>query len=157
MTERAKLKTHWTILKYDEHGNLVEMLHFEGNILLNAGITELWNLVCGLGSPRAFNSTNARVFVGDGTTTPSPEQNRLQGTNIASRPVDSGYPMVSGKTAIWQATFGPDEANFTWNEAGVANGPNPPTDGVLLNRTVATMGTKQQGSTWILQVRIEAS
>ncbi len=161
MQETAKWKCYWKVIKYASEqdyreGNPYEELEFEGNILLNAGITELWKLVTGTGGT-AYNASNSYVGVGDGTTAEAATQTGLQGTNKYFKIVDSGYPQVSNQTAIWQATFSGTEANFAWNEGGVANGNNPPTTGVLLNRKVASMGTKASGQVWVLQVRITLS
>jgi len=153
------VKTYWRVIKYSAGKDVSvdepdEVLEIEGNILTLGGITTLWNLVTQAGTATPYNSSNAHIGVGNGTTPEDRSQDRLQGTSVAYKPVDSGYPTVQGDTAIWQATFGVNEAAFAWNEAGVANGNNPPTNGVLLNRKVATMGTKPADATWILQVRI---
>ena len=50
----------------------------EGNILLSEGIGELWDLVCGLGSPTAFSNANAYIGVGDSTTAESAAHTDLQ-------------------------------------------------------------------------------
>lgn len=105
-----------------------------------------------LGEPvTPFNSTNARIGVGDGTTAFSNSQTDLQGTNKYRKGMDSGYPQRSGSTMTFQATFGGTEANFAWNEWGVFNAAS---GGVMLNRKVESLGTKASGSTWIFQVQI---
>jgi hypothetical protein len=98
-----------------------------------------------------FNSTNARIGVGDGTAAFSASQTDLQGTNKVRKVMDSGYPSRSGATMTFQSTFGGSEANFAWNEWGVFNAA---TGGVMLNRKVESLGTKGSGSTWIIQVQI---
>jgi hypothetical protein len=99
----------------------------------------------------SFNSTNARIGVGDGTTAFSASQTDLQGTNKVRKAMDSGYPTRSGTTMTFQSTFSGSEANFAWNEWGVFNAA---TGGVMLNRKVESLGTKASGSTWVLQVQI---
>jgi hypothetical protein len=98
-----------------------------------------------------FNSSNARIGVGDGTTAFNASQTDLQGTNKVRKAMDSGYPTRSGATMTFQATFTGSEANFTWNEWGVFNAA---TGGVMLNRKVENLGTKASGSTWVIQVQI---
>ncbi len=159
--EVATWRCHWKVIKYEDErawkeNRPYEVLEFSDNILLNAGINELWKLVTGTGGT-AYNASNAYVGVGDGTTAENATQTSLQGTNKLFKIVDSGYPQVNNQTAIWQATFGGTEANFAWNEGGVANGNNPPTSGILLNRKVSSMGTKSSGQVWVLQVRITLS
>jgi len=61
----------------------------------------------------------------------------------------------SAQKATWQATFGSDEANFTWNEITVANGNSD--SAMNLNRKVQSMGTKASGTTWVVQVSITLS
>jgi hypothetical protein len=102
-------------------------------------------------SVTSFNSTNARIGVGDGTTAFSSSQTDLQGTNKFRKVMDSGYPTRSGTTMTFQSTFSGSEANFAWNEWGVFNAA---TGGVMLNRKVESLGTKASGSTWVLQVQI---
>ncbi len=128
----------------------------EGNLLLNNGINQIWQLVTGSGGT-AFNQTNSYLGVGDSSVAPAASQTGLQGTNKYFKQVDTGFPQVSGTSCTWQATFSGTEANFTWNECGVANGNNPPTSGVLLNRLVQNLGTKQSGQTWTLKLTITLS
>lgn len=175
MTEKLTYRAKWQVLKFNRDINEYrrpdgsidyerffaenepyETLEFEGNLLLNNGINQMWLLVTGSGGT-AYNSTNSYLGVGDGTTAASASQTGLQGSNRYFKGMDSGYPSVSGTTCTWQATFGGTEANFAWNEAGVANGSNPPTTGVLLNRLVQSMGTKQSGQTWTLRLSITLS
>jgi len=127
------------------------------NLFLTNGINVLWNLFIGASGYTPFNSSNAYMGVGDGTTSPSADQTSLTGTNKYFKLVDSGFPQVLGNLVTFQATFGGTEANFTWNEYGVANGNNPPTSGTLFNRAVQFLGTKQSGQTWALRVTLSIS
>lgn len=124
-----------------------------GNIFLNEGINFIWSIVCGASGLTPFNNANAHIGVGDGTASASPSQTGLQGVNKCYRPMDTGYPIYgSEQKAIFRATFGADDANFTWNEWTVANG-NSDT-AINLNRKVESLGTKVQGSTWVLEVQL---
>jgi len=176
------LRPHWTIVKYrsksqeklrllhdllhykgysiqqikEEIGEKpYEILGFQGNMALNEGINALWTLVCG-GSETPFNNANARIGVGDGTATEDPTQTGLQGVNKYFKGMDSGYPTFgTAQKATWRSTFGPDEANFEWNEITVVNGPDDTAKN--LNRKVQAMGTKASGTVWIATLEITAA
>jgi len=132
-------------------GRLVESREIHGNLFLTEGINLIWTAVTG-GTFTPFNSANAHVGVGDGTDPASYTQTGLTGVNKSYKPMDAGYPTVSERTATFRATFGPDDANFAWNEWTVANGPGDAY--VNLNRKVESLGTKSPGSTWILTVQL---
>jgi len=132
-----------------------ETLRFKGNIALNEGINALWTLVCG-GTMTPYNNANARIGVGDGTAAEDPNQTGLQGVNKYWKGMDSGYPTYgSAQKATWRATFGPDEANFAWNEITVVNAADD--SGQNLNRKVQAMGTKASGTVWVATLEISAS
>ena len=133
-----------------------DISRFEGNILLNEGITELLNLATGTGTPTAWDATNAYLGVGDGTTAESATQTGLVGTNILYKAMNAGYPTVSAQTATWKADFAGTEANFSWQEFTVSNSSTGNT-GVNLNRKVSNQGTKTSGQVWTLQLDISLS
>lgn len=128
---------------------------FEANIALNEGLQELIDLICGLGSPTKWDNANARLGVGDSNTAESASQTGLQGASKAFKAMDSGYPQRSGQTCEWRATFGPAEANFSWQEFTVVNAADD--SGKNLNRKVADKGTKTSGETWTLSLQITFS
>lgn len=158
LIEQSILKKVWTITKYadDEafqEGRPFSVDRFEENILLNAGITELLNLLIG-GTATAFNNANARLGVGDSTTAAAATQTGLQApTNKTYKAMDSSYPSVSAQTVTFQSTFTGTDANYTWNEFCVDNGAS----GTTLNRKVSAQGTKASGQTWTLQLAITQS
>lgn len=117
--------------------------------LTAAGINFLSQAAVGLGIP--FNSSNARLGIGDGTGAFASEQTDLLGTNNIRKAMDEGFPTVTPPTVAFRATFEPGEANFAWNEWGVFNAAS---EGVMLNRIVESNGTKQSNQTWILEVAI---
>ena len=131
-----------------------DVSRFEGNIGLNEGIAELWDLACGLGSPTAYNSANARVGVGDSTTAEAATQTGLLGLNTAFKAMDTGYPSRSAQTVSFRGTFGGTEANFAWQEFTVDNGATPNKN---LIRKVSDQGTKTSGQTWELTIQITMS
>lgn len=117
--------------------------------LTTAGLNHLVQAVVGQGT--AFNAANARVGVGSGTAAFAASQTDLQGSSKLRKVMDAGYPIVATPTITFKSTFGPDDANFAWNEWGVFNAS---TGGVMLNRVVESNGTKQSNQTWILEVAI---
>lgn len=98
-----------------------------------------------------FTAANARIGVGDSATAFNSAQTDLQGANKLRKTMESGYPIVSGNTITFKATFGINDANFAWNEWGVFNAA---TGGTMLNRVVEYNGTKLQGQTWIFEVNL---
>ena len=126
-----------------------EVIGGEGNCLLNSGIDELWDLVCG-DSANHFNNAGAQIGVGDSSNAASATQTDLQAaTNKTYKGMDSGYPTSTTQKATFKASFGAGEANYTWNEWVVKQS----TSGKCLNRKVDSLGTKT-GGTWTLQVDI---
>jgi hypothetical protein len=54
-----------------------DLLRFNGNLLLNAGINVAWGLVCGAGGT-AFNNANAFIGTGDSSTAEAATQTGIQ-------------------------------------------------------------------------------
>lgn len=158
VSEYARWQPRWKIEKY--HGeakpeNLYAVEEFDGNLLLNEGITELLNLLIG-GSATAFNNANARIGVGDSTTAEDPSQTGLQAvSNKTWKGMDTGYPQVSDQTVTFRATFGPNDANYSWQEFTVVNAADD--TGKNLNRKVENHGTKASGDTWVVSLTITIS
>lgn len=125
---------------------------WEGNTALNEGLQELIDIICGLGSPTKWDSSNARLGVGDSNAAPSASQTGLQGSNKAFKAMDAGYPSRTSQTAEWRATFGGTEANFAWEEYTVVNASDD--TGKNLNRTTSSKGTKASGESWTLSLKI---
>lgn len=156
LSEHANWHPHWRIEKY--HGNvcpenLYEVEEFDGNLLLNEGITELLTLLIG-GTATAFNNANARIGVGDSSTAAAATQTDLQAAvNKTYKAMDTDYPQVSNQTVTFRATFGPSDANYNWNEFVVDNGSSA---GKTLNRKVESHGTKVTDS-WVVQLSITMS
>jgi hypothetical protein len=129
-----------------------EIIEGEGNLLLNSGIDEMWDLIAG-DSANHFDNTNARIGVGDSTTAADATQTDLQAsTNKAYKAMDTGYPTSVSQKVTFKASFGDSEANFAWNEWVVKQA----TSGKCLNRKVESLGTKASG-TWTLEVNITLS
>jgi hypothetical protein len=158
--EALKYKTKWIIRKYAGDHTFAadqpyEVAEIDGNLLLNEGIGELWDLACGLGTPTAFSNANARLGVGDSTTAAAATQTDLQAaTNKTYKAMEAGYPQRSNQTVTFRAVFGSTDANYDWNEFCVDNGG---TAGKTLNRKVSAQGTKAAGQTWTLDLQITLS
>ena len=161
--ETARWQCNYRLAKYREDAGLFkgrvdefhrlfqpyEVVEGEGNCLLNNGIDEIWDLICG-DSANHFNNAGAQIGVGDSSTAANATQTDLQAaTNKIYKGMDSGYPASSGQKATFKASFGASEANYAWNEWVVKQS----TSGKCLNRKVETLGTKS-GGTWVLQVDI---
>jgi hypothetical protein len=136
-----------------------EEVNGEHNLLLNAGITRILNLLIGAGGT-AFNNANTRVGVGNSSTAEAAGQTDLQAaagsSNRYFNMADASNPSVSGQTMTVVSTFASANGNFTWSEWGIDNGSTAGTTvtAPLLNRRVAAMGTKTSGATWALTVTI---
>lgn len=150
----------WTVRKWhtdEDYRNGAapyETLAFDGNLLLNEGITELLNLLIG-GTATAFSNANAYLGVGDSSTAAAASQTGLQAsTNKLYKGMAATYPQISGQSVTWRAEFATGDANFAWNEVTVANGNSDAADN--LNRKVQSLGTKATG-TWTLDLTITFS
>lgn len=161
IAEKLKYKTHWTIKRYAndaafEVDTPFDVSEIEGNLLLNEGIGELLDLLCGLGTPAAFNNANANIGVGDSTTAESAAHTGLQATtNKTYKAMQAGYPQRSGQTVTFRAVFASGDANYAWQEFTVANGTSD--TGKNLNRKVSAQGTKASGQTWTVDLSITLS
>ena len=172
LRERLSGKAKWTVFKFvDPDGKIYEKLRagadprdlkpysveeIKGNVLLNEGIGLLIDIITGIDTTsNKWDSANAHIGVGDGTTAEDASQTGLQGTNTAFKGMDSGYPTRDGNKAIWRATFGGTEANFAWEEFTVVNASDD--SGTNLNRKVVSKGTKAEGETWTVQLEITFS
>lgn len=156
--ECARWQPKWRIEKYSGEispENLYETAEFEGNLLLNEGITQLLNLLIGAAVTN-YNNANARIGVGDSATAAAPTQTGLvAATNRFWRMMDATFPQVSGQTVNFRSTFGSAEANFAWNEFTIVNAADD--TGQNLCRRVQNMGVKASGTTWVVTVSITIS
>lgn len=123
------------------------------NLLLTAGASALWNRLAGLGAVTAFDATNGRLCVGNGTAAAAVGQTDLQGASKTRKLFDAA-PTISTNSFTAVTTFTTADANHAWEEAGVANAA---AGGVLLNRVVQTFGTKTSSVQWVLTGVLSAS
>lgn len=157
--EFARWKPQWRIEKYNGEesnpDNLYETQDFDGNLLLNEGITQLLNLLVGAAGTN-YSNANARIGVGDSATAATPTQTGLiAASNRFWRPMDATFPQVSGQIVSFRSTFGSAEANFAWNEFTIVNTADD--TGQNLCRRVQAMGVKASGTTWVVTVSITIS
>ena len=128
-----------------------EVREGEGNVLLNTGIDEMWDLIAG-DSANHFNNASAQIGVGDSNTAASPTQTDLLGSNKTYKGMESSYPTSTSQKATFKSSFGESDANYAWNEWVVKQA----TSGKCLNRKAESLGTKS-GGTWTLEVTITLS
>lgn len=142
------------------------------NLLTRQGKKRLIDRLVGTASNQALDTTHMRIGVGNSTTAAADTQTDLQAAAGAGNRqfalVDSaptvGTGADSGKvTAV--ATFPTGEANFAWEEWGIdggtADGTTVTTEGNttpgLINRKVASLGTKTSAASWVFTVTITIS
>jgi hypothetical protein len=125
-----------------------------GNLLLNEGIAEIWDLVIAAGGTTAYNNANAQIGVGDSAAAEAAAQVDLQAaTNKLYKAMNATYPIRTTQTVAWQSDFLTGEANWVWNEWSIRNGVTRDRN---LNRKVQSLGTKASG-TWTLTGQITLS
>jgi len=128
---------------------------FEGNCLLNEGITLLLTLAMG-GAGTVYSNANAYIGVGDSNTAASAAQTGLQAaSNKAWAGMEATYPQVSNQSIIFRSVFDDGEAEFAWNEFSVGNSNDD--SGQNLNRKVEAKGTKAEGEAWTITCTITLS
>ncbi len=142
-----------TITETEYCDKFTDVLAFAGNIILDNGATEMLKLIAGDGTATPYNNANAKIYVGTDGTAEKANQTGVIATdrNRAYANMESGYPIVSGRTVTFRASFGNDTANFDWHEVSVTNGTG--VGAIALNRKVEDMGRKN-GGTWTMQVSI---
>lgn len=128
-------------------GLVPEVEFVPGNLFLNEGIQELWDLAIAAGGTTAYNNANAEIGVGDSNTAAAATQTDLQAaSNKLFKAMVATYPQRTNQTVDFRSDFTSGEANFAWQEWGVRNGN---TRNKNLNRKVESLGTKSTG-TWTL-------
>lgn len=146
-----------------------ETLEREGNLLMNGGISCLFQCLIGNGTSTAgqnltyFNNAQAAIGVGDSNTAAAATQTDLQAaTNKVRKAMDATFPAhtdgtTSGAASIvFKSTFTTSDANWAWLEWGVFNSASAAT-GRMLNRKQENLGTKTSAGTWVLTVTITLS
>jgi len=134
------------------------------NLLTTAGLGRITSLIIG-GGGQAATATATRLGVGNSSTAAVVGDTDLAASagsgNRQFQVMDATYPQQSAGVMTFKATFATGEANFVWNEWAIDIGTPTVTAGttvnaVLLNRKVASLGTKVSGS-WVLTTTITLS
>ena len=100
----------------------------------------------------SFANANARIGVGDSSAAFTASQTDLQAsTNKLRKAMEAAYPTRAGNTLTFRSIFGTSEGNFAWNEWGVFNAAS---GGTMLNRLVASLGTKTSAQSWQVTVTV---
>lgn len=162
-------KTHWDIYTFaDPDGKIARASRagagicdmgpcqhdiIEGNLTLNEGLQLFIDLVAGTGHGNAWDNAHAHIGVGDGDAPTEAAQTGLMGGNKSYKPMDATWPQRTGMECTWRATFGPEDANFEWNECTIVNGPDD--SAVNLNRRVERRGMKRPGDTVVFGVTVK--
>lgn len=172
--ENGKWHCKWRVEKFlntEEHeiaGKIPdEVFEDEGNLLMNGGVSCLWQSLIGNGTGTGaqtltyFNNGNAYIGVGDSITATAATQTDLQAASnktrqgmVATYPTHTDGTTSGSQTITFQATFGTGSANYAWQEWAIFNGSS---GGRMLNRAVSSMGTKASGSTWTITATITIS
>jgi hypothetical protein len=135
-----------------------EVIESEGNLLTTAGLTRITGLIIGTLST-TLDSTRVRLGVGDSATAATTSDSSL-GANQYYRVMDASYPQASAGVLTFQGTFGSSDANFAWAcwglDVGTATVTSSNTVATLVNRKVASQGTKSSGI-WVYNVTVTFS
>lgn len=131
----------------------------EGNELTNGGRNRLRDTFTGSG--QALTSTSGRIGVGNSSTTFDQAQTDLQGASKYYQVLDSAPNTATTGAISCVATYGTGVAEFAWAEWGIDIGTPTVSAGTtvntLMNRKVASMGTKGSGASWVFTVTITLS
>jgi len=133
-----------------------------GNELTTAGLTRITSLINGAGG-QALTNTATRIGVGNSTTVFSAAHTDLQAAAGSSNryfmPMDSTYPSTAAGVITARATFASADGNFAWQEWCLDIGTPTVTAGTtvnacMVNRKVASLGTKASGASWVFTTTI---
>jgi len=160
VADQAGHKTLWTLRKYADEkafqdGKPFDVAEIDGNLMLNEGIGEHIDLLCGIGGT-AFSNANARIGVGDSDTAAEATQTALQAaTNKAYAAMEATYPSRAAQTVTFRSIFTANVANYAWKEFTIINAASD--TGKNLNRKVSDQGTKTTGQIWTVDLAITFS
>lgn len=125
------------------------------NLLVNTGLTDIGNGLTSAGLATPYTNANANIGVGDSSTAAATSQTDLQAaSNKLRKAMDATYPTVSNGVYTFRSTFATSDANFAWAEWAVFNASST---GRMLNRAVASLGTKTSAQSWQFTVTITIS
>jgi hypothetical protein len=116
------------------------------------GVIAAASLFIGDGLVNAFNSTNARIGVGDSSTAFAASQTDLQAATNKFRKLVDSAPARTNNSVDFTSTFTTSEANFAWNEMALFNSSSG--DYMATRRTLSGFGTKTSSDTWIVTITV---
>jgi len=166
--ESPKWHAHLTIHKYVDDaayaaGDHYEVTECDGNLVTTAGWTRITTLL-NAGTGNVISSATARVGAGNGSTAAAIGDTDLSAAAGSSNRWFQTSTVSIPSAAVLQfvAVFGSSDGNFTWSEWGIDIGTATVSSGatvnaVLLNRKVASNGTKAGGQTWTATATITFS
>jgi hypothetical protein len=150
VSQPVVIRHRFTVAKYLADDDLARATPYEvlegDNLVLTGGWNAMFNRFSGLGAVTAFDATNGRLAVGNGTAAVAAGQTDLQGAT-KTRKVFDAAPTVSAGSWTVVTTFTTADANHDWAEAGVSNAAS---GGVLFNRALVGFGTKSSSVQWVL-------
>lgn len=175
MKENGRWKAFWVIDKFNDSNNRLSKIlkkgvsikdlvalvdpslyigqeKMKGNLLLNTGIDEIWNLIVG-DSVNHFAFANCKIGVGNDNTAAQATDTDLVGGSTAYVTMDATYPTSSSQAVNFRATFGSGVGTFAWEEFVIKQD----TSSICLNRKVESKGTKSSGETWVITLTITLS
>lgn len=135
------------------------------NLITTAGLTRITSLIIAGGGQAATN-TAARIGAGNGSTAAAVGDTDLSAAagsaNRWFQIMDATYPQVAAGAITFRSTWASADGNFQWNEWGVDIGTPTVTSSnavaaTLLNRKVASLGTKVSGAAWTLTATLTLS
>ena len=134
-----------------------EVVEWEGNLLTLVGAQRILDCLIGAATTtQMFNATNARIGVGDNATAAANTD-----TNLGVGGANRYWQLVTSVTRTTQsvafvATFTGGTGNYAWAEWGLDNGSasSATATAPLLNRKVASLGTKTSAASWAFTVTI---
>jgi hypothetical protein len=132
-----------------------------GNNLTTAGLGRIATLL-NAGTGNLISSTTARVGAGNGSTAFAIGDTDLSAAaGSANRWFQAATVTIPSNVLTFAATFASADGNFAWNEWGIdigaTNTSSNAVAAVLLNRKVASNGTKASGQTWTATATITIS
>lgn len=137
-----------------------EVVEVEGNLLTLVGAQRVLDALIGAATTtQMFNATNARIGVGDNATAAANTD-----TNLGVGGANRYWQLVTSVTRTTQsvafvATFTGGTANWAWAEWGLDNGSASGITATapLLNRKVASLGTKTSAASWAFTTTISVA
>lgn len=135
------------------------------NLITTAGLTRITSLIIAGGGQGATN-TATRIGAGNGSTAAAVGDTDLSAAAGSSnrwfQVMDATYPQAAAGVITVRGTFASADGNFAWNEWGIDIGTPTVSSGntvaaTLLNRKVASLGTKVSGAVWTLTATLTLS